>query len=51
MTIGGSYAFNDYVKIRTGITNLTDERLDDTDLDYQATEVGRAYYFKLDFEY
>ncbi|MFB9214915.1 TonB-dependent receptor plug domain-containing protein [Vibrio sinaloensis] len=51
LTIGGSYAFNDYVKIRTGITNLTDERLDDTDLDYQATEVGRAYYFKLDFEY
>ncbi|MFD1875788.1 TonB-dependent receptor domain-containing protein [Vibrio chagasii] len=28
VSLGGSYAFNDNFKLRAGVTNLTDERLD-----------------------
>lgn len=51
ISIGGSYAINNNIKLRTGITNLTDERLDESTLDYEATEQGRTYYFKVDFEF
>jgi outer membrane receptor for ferrienterochelin and colicins len=33
------------------VTNLTDERLDKTDLDYEDTEMGRTYYLTVDFEF
>ncbi len=51
VSVGGSYAINSHFKLRTGITNLTDERLDESTLNYEATEVGRTYYFKVDFEF
>jgi outer membrane receptor for ferrienterochelin and colicins len=51
VNLGGSYAISDNIDLRIGITNLTDERLDETDLDYEETEMGRSYYAKLDFEF
>ncbi|WP_295893513.1 TonB-dependent receptor [uncultured Vibrio sp.] len=51
ISLGGSYAFNDNFKFRAGVTNLTDERLDHSTQSYEATEVGRTYYAKVDFDF
>lgn len=51
LSIGGAYTINDNFTIKTGVTNLTDERLDKTDLDYEDTEMGRTYYLTVDFEF
>ncbi|MHA2939465.1 TonB-dependent receptor domain-containing protein [Vibrio sp. RC27] len=50
-SIGGSYDINNNFTVKTGITNLTDERLDESDQDYEDTEVGRTYYVKVDFAF
>ncbi|WP_070963616.1 TonB-dependent receptor domain-containing protein [Vibrio sonorensis] len=51
VSLGGSYQFNDNFIVRTGVTNLTDKRLDQSTFDYQATEIGRSFYLKFDFEF
>ncbi|WP_276607196.1 TonB-dependent receptor domain-containing protein [Vibrio chagasii] len=51
VSLGGSYAFNDNFKLRAGVTNLTDERLDQSNQVYEETEVGRTYYVKMDFDF
>ena len=51
VSLGGSYAFNDNFKLRAGVTNLTDERLDQSNQVYEETEVGRTYYLKMDFDF
>jgi len=51
LSLGGAYTINDNFTIKTGVTNLTDERLDKTDLDYEDTEMGRTYYLTVDFEF
>lgn len=49
--LGGAYNISDNFSIKAGVTNLTDERLDQTNQDYENTEVGRSFYAKLDFEF
>jgi outer membrane receptor for ferrienterochelin and colicins len=51
LSLGGAYTINDNFTIKTGVTNLTDERLDKSDLDYEDTEMGRTYYLTVDFEF
>ncbi|NOH95641.1 TonB-dependent receptor [Vibrio sp. 99-70-13A1] len=50
VSLGGSYDINSTFTVKAGITNLTDERLDKSEQDYEDTEVGRTYYIKFDFE-
>lgn len=51
INLGGAYIINNSISLKLGITNLTDERLDKTDMDYEDTEMGRSYYAKVDFEF
>ncbi len=51
VNLGGSYNFTDNLKLKLGVSNLFDKRLDKSDQDYGYVEVGRAYYANLDFSY
>ncbi len=50
INFGGRYQISNELALKMGITNLFDERLDDSDQDYEDTEIGRTYYVTLDFE-
>ena len=45
-----SYQVSDSFSVKTGITNLFDKRLDETDYSYQDTEIGRSYYLTLNYD-
>jgi outer membrane receptor for ferrienterochelin and colicins len=51
VSLGGAYAFNENFTFRVGVTNVTDERLDQSTQAYEETEMGRTYYVKVDFDF
>ncbi len=51
VSLGGAYALNENFTFRAGVTNVTDERLDQSTQAYEETEMGRTYYVKVDFDF
>jgi outer membrane receptor for ferrienterochelin and colicins len=51
VSLGGAYSLNENFTFRAGVTNVTDERLDQSTQAYEETEMGRTYYVKVDFDF
>ncbi|MDA0147096.1 TonB-dependent receptor domain-containing protein [Vibrio sp. LaRot3] len=51
VNLGASYAVTDVFTVKAGITNLFDERLDESELQYEEQEFGRTYYLTMDLQF
>ncbi|WP_194437871.1 TonB-dependent receptor domain-containing protein [Vibrio fluminensis] len=49
--VGAGYQVSDALSVSFGITNLLDERLDESEDEYEEQEFGRTYYLKLDVDF
>lgn len=49
--LGGRYQVSGNFAVKAGITNLTDYRFDEQDVDYGYVDTGRTFYAAVDFEF